>query len=161
MAVAVVLAGCAAQERDRSGEPTPAPPTRTAQASPPAEELALEAYRGMMGALVDGSLEGAEDHPDLDGYASGQALELTTAMLDGATATGEPVLRPQVVEADLDGDPPQVVVEDCMDNSEWVLEGHPPREASARNTRLFVATVTEQAGQWKVEELWLGEFDQC
>ncbi|OKI21318.1 hypothetical protein A6A08_21250 [Nocardiopsis sp. TSRI0078] len=121
----------------------------------------MDAYLGMMRALVDASLEGAEDHADLEVYARGQALELTTDMLDGATATGEPVLNPEVVEAETDADPPVVVIEDCMDNTDWVLEGQPARDSSDRNTRLYTATVTLAEGQWKVEELWLGEPGAC
>ncbi|MEV2279416.1 hypothetical protein AB0I72_27950 [Nocardiopsis sp. NPDC049922] len=121
----------------------------------------MDAYLGMMRALVDGSLEGAEDHPDLEVHARGQARELATDMLDGATAAGEPVLRPEVAEIDMDSDPPKVVIEDCMDNTAWVLEGHPARDTSERNTRLYAATVTLVENQWKVEELWLGEQGAC
>ncbi len=121
----------------------------------------MDAYLGMMRALVDASLEGAEDHPDLEVHTRGQALELTTGMLDGATATGEPVLRPEVTETDVEAEPPTVVVEDCMDDTEWVLEGAQPLDPDDRNTRLFIATVTEQGGEWKVDDLWLGEADAC
>ncbi|WP_160050073.1 hypothetical protein [Nocardiopsis sp. FR4] len=121
----------------------------------------MEAYRGMMRAVVDASLEGAVDHPDLEKYAQGQALQLTTEMLDGATASGEPVLRPEVAESDLEGDPRTVVVEDCMDNTAWVLEGQPPRDSAGTNTRLYTATVILVDGRWKVEELWLGEQGAC
>ncbi|WP_159944921.1 hypothetical protein [Nocardiopsis sp. FR6] len=121
----------------------------------------MDAYLGMMRALVDGSLQGAEDHPDLELYARGQALQLTTDMLDGVTTTGEPVLRPEVTEADINGDPPTVVVEDCMDNTEWVIEGFDELDPQERNTRLFVATVVQDEKGWKVDDLWLGEFDAC
>lgn len=158
---AVALVGCAAQESDPVSESTRTPPALAAPASPSAEELAVEAYLGMMRAVVDGSLEGAVGHPDLEKYARGQALQLSTDMLDGATASGEPVLRPEVAETDLEGDPPTVVVEDCMDNTAWVLEGQPPRDPAGTNTRLYTATVTLAASQWKVEELWLGEQGAC
>ncbi|WP_306368592.1 hypothetical protein [Nocardiopsis sp. CC223A] len=111
--------------------------------------------------MVEGSLEGAEDHPDLAAHAKGEALQLTTALLDGATATGEPQLRPEVTESNLDAEPPTVVVQDCMDNTHWVLEGADPLDPQERNTRLFIATVTEEDGTWKVDDLWAGEYDAC
>ncbi|WDZ90578.1 hypothetical protein [Nocardiopsis sp. HUAS JQ3] len=121
----------------------------------------MDAYLGMMRVMTGAFLEGATDHPDLETYARGQALQLTTDMLDGATAAGEPVLRPKVADMELDGDPPTVVVEDCMDNTEWTLVNHPPRDPSEEHTRLYTATVTLSDGQWKVEELWLGEQNGC
>ncbi|MFY7064699.1 hypothetical protein ACOQFV_02440 [Nocardiopsis changdeensis] len=123
----------------------------------------MDAYLGMMRALVDASLEGADDHPDLERFADGQALQLTRDMLAGhdSVATGEPVLTPQAAEVDLRQDPPRVVVEDCVDETDWVMEGYESTSAGERSTRLFVATVTEQEGEWKVGELWLGEIDGC
>ncbi|WP_249187433.1 hypothetical protein [Nocardiopsis sp. MG754419] len=121
----------------------------------------MEAYTGMMGAVVEASLEGAEDHPDLDRYARGQALELTTDMLDGATAIGEPTLYPEATDIDLESDPATVVVEDCMDNTAWVLEGYSPRDVSDDSSRLYTATVTQVGDEWLVEELWAGEPNGC
>ncbi|WP_159944620.1 hypothetical protein [Nocardiopsis sp. FR6] len=155
--------GCTAEEGDPASEPlnTPSSLAIPDSPSPKAEEAAVDAYLGMMRALVDASLEGAEDHADLEVYARGQALELTTDMLDGATATGEPVLNPEVAEARTDDDPPAVMIEDCMDNTDWVLEGEPARDPAERNTRLYTATVTLVEDQWMVEELWLGEPGAC
>ena len=160
----VALAGCASPmaEPERAQAGRPGSLVAPSEPGAPPEELALEAYTGMMGAVVEASLEGAEDHPDLERYARGQALELTTDMLDGAVSTGEPVLRPEVTESDLENDPASVVIEDCMDNTEWVIEGFEELDPGERNTRLFKATVVQDDdGGWKVDELWLGEFDQC
>ena len=162
VAVVVALAGCAStegeHEQDEAGTPPLAAPS-TPGHSP--EEEAVEVYREMMGAVVEASLEGGEDHPDLELHARGQALELARGMLDGAKTTGEPVLRPEVTDVDLEADPASIVVEDCMDNTEWVIEGFAEMDPDERNTRLFQATVTDQQGEWKVDELWLGEFDEC
>lgn len=137
-----------------------AAPSAPARAS--VEDRAVDAYLGMMRALVDASLQGDDDHPDLERFASGQALWLTRDMLvrHDSAATGEPVLTPEVTETDLQGDPPTVVVEDCVDETAWVMEGYDP-QGEEQSTRLFVATVTEQAGEWKVDELWLGDIDAC
>lgn len=161
VAATLVFTGCAAEESDPVDDSARTPPALAAPASPSAQDQAMDAYLGMMRALVGASLEGAEDHPDLETYARGQALQLTKDMLDGATATGEPELRPEVTESDLDADPPTVTVEDCMDNTAWVLEGHQERDPSEVNTRLYTATVTLIEDQWQVEELWLGEPDAC
>ncbi|RKS07045.1 hypothetical protein DFP74_2699 [Nocardiopsis sp. Huas11] len=141
--------------------PDRTPPALAAPATPSAEGRATDAYLGMMRALVEGSTQGAENHPDLEVHARGQALQLTTDMLDGATAAGEPVLRPEVTESDLEGDPPTVVIEDCMDNTEWTLVGQPSRDLSEEHTRLYTATVTLSGSEWKVEDLWLGEQNAC
>ena len=162
VAVVVALTGCAPTEGEHgqaeASAPLAAPSTRGPS---PEEEEAVAAYRGMMGAVVEASLEGDEDHPDLELHARGQALELARGMLDGAKTMGEPVLRPEVTDVDLEADPASIVVEDCMDNTEWVIEGFAEMDPDERNTRLFQATVTDQQDEWKVDELWLGEFDEC
>lgn len=162
-ALVMALTGCAAAEggpeQTEASTSVPLAAPSTPGHSP--EEEAVEAYLGMMGAVVEASLEGAEDHSDLERYARGRALELTTAMLDGAKATGEPVLRPEVTDVDLETVPASIMVEDCMDNTEWVLEGHAPRDASEKNTRLYRATVIEAEQQWQVEDLWAGEPNAC
>ena len=159
--LAVALSGCAASEAEPEQIEASAPLAAPSTSGPYPEEEAVEAYLGMMGAVVEASLEGAEEHPDLERYARGRALELTTAMLDGAKAMGEPVLRPEVTDVDLETDPASIVVEDCMDNTEWVLEGHAPRDESEKNTRLYRATVIEVEQQWQVEDLWAGEPNAC
>ncbi|MFB9802137.1 hypothetical protein ACFFN5_16580 [Streptomonospora salina] len=133
--------------------------------SPPstAEARALEAYRGLMTAVVEGSHEGVTDHPDLAWYAKGEALELAQDWLDGTRATGEPGLKPEVVERDLGGDPPRVVIDDCVDGSDWQIveedrEGDLPDSDEPRPT---TATVTEERGTWQVEKLWFGEYGEC
>lgn len=160
----VVLSACTAED-DRAEGPspraTPAASTPTPTQSTTPEQAAVDAYVGLMETVVEGSLEGATDYPGLADYATGEALRLTSEMLDGARATGEPRLRPEVTGSDLDASPPTVVIEDCMDNTHWVLEGTEPLDPDGDNTRLFIATVTETDGTWKVEDLWAGEYDQC
>ncbi|OLT26895.1 hypothetical protein BJF83_20045 [Nocardiopsis sp. CNR-923] len=161
VSVAVVLVGCAAQESDPSGDPTPTPPTLTAPASPSpmVEEAALDAYRGMWAVVVEGSHEGAVGHPDLDEYTSGQALELTTAMLHGAVATGEPEMAPDVVDSDLTESPATVTVEDCIDDSAWSVEVE--NGGTEGGPRLVTATVVADNGRWRVDDLWLEDYGSC
>ncbi|MEV2279433.1 hypothetical protein AB0I72_28035 [Nocardiopsis sp. NPDC049922] len=157
---AVALVGCAAQESDPIDEPTPTPPTLTAPANPsPQEEAALDAYRGMWAVVVEGSHEGAVGHPGLDGYASGQALEFTSAMLRGVVATGEPSMDPEVVDRDLTGSAATVSVEDCIDDSGWHIVDTATDGPSG--SRLVTATVVSTDGQWLVDDLWMEGYGSC
>jgi hypothetical protein len=160
----VVLAtavSCApAEEGEASHQPRPSDTAETGAAETP-ERLAVTAYEGLMDTVVEGSHQGATDHPYLQRYAKGQALELARDMLDGATATGEPVLEPKVVESDPDGSPPTVVIEDCADDSQWVLEGVDPEPAEADDFRPHRVTVTSDGSSWKVQELWFGDYGGC
>lgn len=126
---------------------------------PSPEDLALDAYLGMMGALVDGASQGATEHPDLERFATGQALELANDMLTGARTTGEPVLDPRIAAADLAADPPSIRIEDCVDDSRWLVEGGTAGDEAA--TRLVEATATRQGDAWKIEELWLEDYGPC
>ena len=159
VAATVAFTGCATEESDPVSEPTHTPPVLAAPASPSAEELALDAYRGMWGVVVEGSHEGAVGHPDLKEYASGQALELTTAMLHGAVATGEPVTDPKAVDSDLTGSPATVSVEDCIDDSAWLVEVE--SEGAEGGPRLVTATVVDNDGEWLVNDLWLEGYGSC
>ncbi len=115
----------------------------------------------MWAVVVEGSHDGALDHPDLPDYASGQALELASAMLTGVEATGEPLLSPEVVDIDSEPSPREVWVEDCGEDSGWLVTGH---EGTARTeSRLIKATVryAPEPGRWKVDELWMGDYGSC
>lgn len=157
--VAVALTGCATQGSDPVGEAPRTPPSLPAPASPSPEELALEAYRGMWGVVVEGSHEGSVGHPDLELYASGQAFELTSAMLHGAVATGEPAMDPEVVDSDLAGSPATVSVEDCIDDSAWLVENG--NEEIEGGPRLVKATIVANDGEWLVDDLWLEDYGSC
>ncbi|MCY9785183.1 hypothetical protein KIK06_14965 [Nocardiopsis sp. EMB25] len=121
----------------------------------------MDAYLGMWGTVVEGSHEGTVGHPDLDEYASGQALELTSAMLQGVVAIGEPVLNPQVVATELDDDPVTVRVEDCVDSSGWLVtdEGEPADVGERK--RLVSASVVSTDHGWRVDDLWLEDYGSC
>ncbi|MDA0564866.1 hypothetical protein LG943_11105 [Streptomonospora sp. S1-112] len=156
---ALATSGCAS--RGESAEPT-TPATEAPATSH--EERALEAYRGLMDAVVEGSHDGATGHPDLAWYATGQALEFSDDMLNGIRATGRPDMDPRVTSADLASNPPEVTVEDCVDDSDWNiieedLEGLGPLHGEG--FRPVIATVTENNGTWQVSELWLGEYGEC
>ncbi|MCY9787114.1 hypothetical protein KIK06_24830 [Nocardiopsis sp. EMB25] len=159
MVIAVVLTGCAAEESGSVEGAVPTPSTPAPSPSPVAEERALEVYRGMWGVVVEGSHEGAVGHPNLAEYASGQALEFTTAMLRGVEATGEPELSPEVVGTNLDGSRSTVSVEDCVDDSGWHIVGTPTDGPSG--SRLVTATVVSTDGRWLVDDLWMEDYGSC
>lgn len=157
-----VLNGCGTAA-EAGPEPTASPtaPETAVQAVLPEEE-ALDAYNGMWDTVVEGSHEGTVGHPGLSRYATGQALELTTGMLNGRTATGEPARSAEVVEAFLEEEPPRVLIEDCLDDSGWAVEGAEPGSPGGSGSRLVEATVTEdELLGWRVEELWLEDYGSC
>ncbi|MEE2038937.1 hypothetical protein Q8791_17095 [Nocardiopsis sp. CT-R113] len=158
VAATVVLTGCAAEESDPGTQPSRTPPTLAVPASPLPEESALEAYRGMWNVVVEGSHEGAVGHPDLELYASGQALELTTAMLRGVVATGQPVMSPEVVDVT---DGASVSVEDCIDDSAWTVQEQTADTTGESGQRVVTATVVAHGGRWLVDDLWLEDYGSC
>ncbi|GAA4907784.1 hypothetical protein [Streptomonospora salina] len=156
----VVAGGCSAQEHETEAEPSP-----SAAATPAAKAQALEAYRGLMGAIVEGSHSGADDHPDLAWHAKGQALQHADDLLDGTQATGRPVLSPEVASVDTAAEPPTVVVKDCADTSDWQIADEDLEELGplpdADGPRPITATVTEEGGAWQVAKLVFGEYGAC
>ncbi|MFC3521466.1 hypothetical protein ACFPZ0_11240 [Streptomonospora nanhaiensis] len=162
LGVLMAASGCA--PGDEAAAPTAASPAAASPVSSD-EERALEAYRGLMGAVVEGSHEGATDHPDLAWYAKGQALTLAEDWLNGIRATGEPDLAPEVAEVRLSANPPRVVIEDCVDGSDWsVVEedlGAVEELSDSEAPRPFTATVTKEDGTWQVEKLWIGDHGAC
>jgi hypothetical protein len=155
----VVFTGCAAEQSDPDTVPDRTPPALAAPTSPSPEEVALEAYRGMWGVVVEGSHEGAVGHPRLEEYASGQALEFTSDMLQGVVATGEPAMDPEVIDSDLAGSPATVSVEDCIDDSGWLIVDTATDGPSG--PRLVTATVVSTDGQWFVDDLWMEDYGSC
>lgn len=154
-----VLTGCAAQGSGPAETPARTPPVVAAPASPSPEEMALDAYRGMWDVVVEGSHEGAVGHPDLDEYATGQALELTTAMLRGVHATGEPRMNPEAAEES--GNPPSVSIKDCIDDSEWTVPEETTDSEDRSGRRTVTATAVSHGERWLVEELWLEDYGSC
>jgi hypothetical protein len=113
----------------------------------------------MWDVVVEGSHEGAVGHPGLEEYASGQALEFTSDMLQGVVATGEPVMDPEVVDSDLAGSPATVSVEDCIDDSGWLIVDTATDGPSG--PRLVTATVVSTDGRWLVADLWMEDYGSC
>ncbi|WP_017613981.1 hypothetical protein [Nocardiopsis salina] len=115
----------------------------------------------MWDVVVEGAREGSVGHPDLSDYAQGQALELTTDMLQGVTASGEPELDPEVVMTDLDASPSTVSIEDCIDSSDWLVYEDGETTGVGERRRAASAEVVLVEEQWLVDDLWLEDYGSC
>ncbi|GAA1463162.1 hypothetical protein NE857_03425 [Nocardiopsis exhalans] len=157
----VALAGCAAPEEEPEQTEASTPLAAPSNPGPSPQEEAVEAYRSMWGVVVEGSHEGSVAHPDLEKYASGQALELVTAMLQGIEATGEPVLTPHAVIVESGADSTEVSIEDCIDSSQWLVGDGSEGSSQGERKRPVEAIVLDQGDGWRVDDLWLGEYGSC
>ncbi|GAB3726811.1 hypothetical protein GCM10027590_32430 [Nocardiopsis nanhaiensis] len=162
--VGMLSSGCATQVDDTEpsvGE-TPEP---TESTSP--EELAVDTYEAMWSVVVEASHEGDADPPELETYASGDALALMRQTLDGTAGDqvdveGEPVLDPEVVEASPEHAPETVTLLDCADGSEWVENGTDSDEEDREvGPRQIDATVNHDGLSWRVSDLRIWEPGTC
>lgn len=163
--VGVLIAGCSGEEGGTTAPP--AEPSGT-PSSPTAEDMALEAYEQMWGVVVEASHEGEADPPDLEVYASGDALALMRQTLEGAVedqaeVTGEPVLDPEVVGVSPEADPNSVTILDCADGSDWMEEAETGTEDAEdpSGSRQIDATVNHDGLSWRVSELRIWEPGTC
>jgi hypothetical protein len=165
----VGLAGC------RGGEPggstTTAPsvsaPVRDARGT--AEELALDAYRGMWRAYAKAGLAANPDDPELARYAADQALKTLTDGLKSIKSRGE-VLKgeygssPQVVGASPAAQPASVQISDCLDGTNFLTYKATGELADDEpgGRRSTTATVTNfGADGWKVAGFAIQKVGTC
>ncbi|QVQ53366.1 hypothetical protein J4H86_06295 [Spiractinospora alimapuensis] len=162
VAVLVVLVSACAQEHSETPEveePESAPPSD--------EELALEAYEGMWDVYIEASQEGEAAPSDLERYAMGQAAEHILGTLSeraeaGEVALGRPEISPDVGDV---GDT-EIVIDDCVDSSEWLRGDAESGEALEDDPteplmRRVEATVVYDGLAWRVEEFLIGQRDSC
>lgn len=162
---ALMVTGCASESGTDRSDPTPTPTQTEESAS--AEDLALEAYEDMWAVYVEASHSGESDPAELDRYATDQAAEHIRETLGeradaGEVARGEPVLSPEVGEVSDD----EIVVDDCVDVSEWVREdaesGELIEEQSEDPVQRRVEATAEYDGlSWRVSEFLIGQRDSC
>jgi hypothetical protein len=100
---------------------------------------------------------------------SGQALSTVTNAVyvdtdvKGAVAKGAPILHPTVGKLVPANDPTQVVVNDCVDTSNWLLytpDGHLYNNAPGGREKTQ-ALVAYSGGAWKVTQLYLQPVGTC
>lgn len=162
--------GVAATSRP-AGHPasTPAstPPSPLPSTSPEVA-AALDAYRGMWADMVIASRTSDYRSPLLAQHATGSALRqiVHSLYLDhkkGLVSRGEPVLHPRVGSADLASAPMRVVVEDCADSRNWLLQKKSGGLAddTPGGNRHISADVRGGATGWKVVDFQVREVGSC
>lgn len=164
--VGVLIAGCSGEEGGAT--PAPEPSVTSSSPSPSVEDTALGVYERMWEVVVEASHAGDPDPPELETYASGDALALMKQTLEGAAEDqadvgGEPELDPEVVEVSPDANPNSVTILDCADGSDWVerdasgtVDGEGPS-----GSRQIDAVVTNEGLSWRVSELRIWEPGTC
>lgn len=158
--VGMLSSGCATQVDDTEpsvGE-TPEP---TESTSP--EELAVDTYEAMWSVVVEASHEGDADPPELETYASGDALALMRHALEGAvadeaTVEGEPELDPEAIDVSS----AEVTLRDCMDSTNWIEHTSGQQDDSpSEGLRQVDATVAYDGLSWKVDRIRIWEPETC
>ncbi|MFI9643567.1 hypothetical protein ACIG87_26530 [Micromonospora sp. NPDC051925] len=173
VAIAVgLLTGCTG-----GGSPeTEAGPTTPAMSAPPqdargsAEELALNAYRGMWSAYAKAGLTANPDEPDLAKHASGTALAtlregLSNARRDGHVIKGELGATPQVTEVNLSNQPATVSIADCLNTEKFLTYTSSgdlvDDESGGRRLTKATATNLGTGEGWKVTGLGIQAVGTC
>lgn len=149
-----------------SAVPAPVSPTAPVQA---AKRLALAAYTGMWKEMQAAAVTADWRDPRLASYASGEALQILVKGLrsdhrQGLVVKGTLVIHPQVISAKPSGDPDQVVIRDCSDDSRWL--NYVAATGKLQNNvpgghRLVEALVTRASGQWTVARLVVRAEGTC
>ena len=176
VALMLLVTGCTA-----SSEPTPTPtptaaPTQTAtpteSPSPsltPDQESALAAYLGFRDVQVRAEADPGQPAPELEDFAADQALvdelaNLATLAQAGIAMSGEPVFDPTIANT-VDGDPPSVTIEDCVDVSGWVpvyvATGESAAAPGSPERVLATATVSPREGTWKIVDIATDRSGEC
>jgi hypothetical protein len=106
--------------------------------------------------------------PALSQHASGSTLSKITRALyvdktEGTVGKGQPVIHPTAAQAIPAGDPTQVVVDDCFDDSNWLqytTDGHLYNNVPGGRHKTQ-ALVVKSAGSWKVDQLAVQAVGTC
>lgn len=108
-------------------------------------------------------------NPVLADHMAGQALSSVTSQVyvdtnvKGAVSKGSPVLHPTAGETVPTNDPTQVVVNDCVDTSNWLLytpDGHLYNNVPGGREKTQ-ALVALSEGTWKVTQLYMQPVGTC
>ena len=159
------------------GTPTPSTSTLrapSASASPysdavAAGDKAIAAYRGMWTAYQKAGETADPNFPDLQTYATGDALQTLTSGLAsvrdrGLVVKGEVVLNPRVTGVEPIDKPNSIDITDCADTSKSVLQkasGEPYNDTPG-GRRLILATVKDTGGgTWKVVSFGVRDVGSC
>jgi hypothetical protein len=130
------VAGCHSTQPSPPASPAPSAPPTTASATPApfevvpsgasAQQAAVIAYRNMWHAFVQAGRTSNPDDPNLAKYATGDALTLIVHALtqdrdQHKVSLGDVALNPSVVGFRPPGNPTEVTIADCADDSQWLV----------------------------------------
>ncbi len=150
-----------------------APPTGTSAQATDAARQALAAYRAAFADWVAvESVPSKSDYqsPVLARHMAGQALSSATESIylntsvKGAVSKGVPVLNPAIGQLVPASAPAQVVVNDCVDTSSWLLWTADGKHlfndvpGGRQKTQALIALV---GGAWKMTQLHMQKIGTC
>jgi len=168
---ALGLAGCESAGGDSS--PSAPSPTLLGSGDPAgvAEQAALAAYRGMWAAYDSAGQPPDVDpgHPELERYATGDALETLigglTSMRDaGLVLEGEVLYSPTVTELSPPSAPTTARVADCADSTRAARvreDGEPFQDEPGGRRRIVADLEVVDGGIWKVTGFAVREVGSC
>jgi hypothetical protein len=153
----------------QTGPSTASPVTTSASPASAAQAAALAAYTGMWKEMQAAAVTADWTDPRLASYASGEALQILVRGLrsdhtQGLVVKGTLVIHPKVISQKPPGNPGQVVIRDCSDDSHWL--NYVAATGKLQNNvpgghRLVEALVTTAAGQWTVSRLVVHAEGTC
>jgi hypothetical protein len=162
-----LLAACSSPTtRVEEGSSAAAPSKSPVQ--PAVVQQAVAAYRAMWADMEGAATTSDASSPQLADHASGAALRLLQYMLskdrqEGLVAKGSAILSPEVTSAKPSENPTRVDIQDCFDDTHWLLY---KLDGSLKNNvpgGHYATTAKAQLtdGQWKIMELHLGNVGSC
>ncbi|ROP28130.1 hypothetical protein [Couchioplanes caeruleus] len=167
LVAASVLLGAGCTSDKPKSTPTSAPtPSATPSLGPSAaaERDALIAYRGMWSAFVEAAKTSDPEAPDLNKYATGNALRLISSALytnrsQDVVTLGELKIDPKVTALKPSDAPTEASVLDCVNDEKWLehkKSGGLVNDKPGGKHRT-TATVTLTADGWKVSRFVIGD----
>ena len=138
-----------------------------------AVQQALAAYRAAFAdwvAVTSVASKADYQNPRLDDHMTGQALSQASSTIyvntnvDQTVSKGAPVLHPTVGELIPANDPTQVVVNDCVDTSSWLLwtsDGKHLYNNTPGGRRKTQSLVVYADGSWKVSQMYMQNVGTC
>jgi len=160
LAGALLVTGCGTPGPGPLPDPTRAAPVSTVDAADrqAAERAALDAYAGYLRASREANRAGDPLHPALTDYLADPLLtQVRLAIRDahdhGARRTGTLTSDPTVTLVSLEGSPPTVEIQDCLDATGYRLtyvDGDRAVPGSAGQRYLVTATATRYHDRWLI-----------